>query len=1285
MPVMKGLLAPQNTFLDTIATRFDGTHSNFLLANGQVHRGFPIVYCSDGFCDLTGFVRTEVMQKNCICRFLYGPETSELVSQMIEKALEGRQEYQAEVRFYKKNGAPFWCLLDIIPIKNEKGEVVLFLFSFKDITESRGKPSHSGRKDEEKRRSKKNGNSHLTAARRRGRTVLYHLTSQFTNKNKSEVKLNNAVFENKPSIPEYKVAAVQKSRFILLHYSIFKALWDWLILLATFYVAVTVPYNVCFTAYDDCDAASRSTIVTDIAVEMLFILDIILNFRTTYVSQSGQVVYDSRSICIHYAATWFFVDLIAALPFDLLYAFNITVTTLVHLLKTVRLLRLLRLLQKLDRYSQYSAMVLTLLMSMFALLAHWMACIWYVIGRKEMENHDPATWEIGWLHELGKRLESPYTNNSLMGGPSIRSAYIASLYFTLSSLTSVGFGNVCANTDAEKIFSICTMLIGALMHAVVFGNVTAIIQRMYSRRSLYHTRMKDLKDFIRVHRLPQQLKQRMLEYFQTTWSVNNGIDANELLHDFPDELRADIAMHLNKDILQLPLFESASRGCLRSLSLHIKTSFCAPGEYLIRQGDALQASYFVCSGSLEVLKDNMVLAILGKGDLIGADLPCKEQVIKTNADVKALTYCDLQYISVRALREVLELYPEYASKFTRDIHHNLTYNLREGSEAEGLSRFCRSPRLSQPRMDSSVAPDKKLPLIVEDGDEHEESFHLSPATRTRRKLTLPSLNSPVRRGSLGNLLGDELRQFSALRRTCRSPVRGNRGRSPSPQYTKEERESLNNEAVCNGRRPTKLLIPSLNCFGPPDLSPRVVDGIEDNGQTSEMHAFHFNVDQHGSKDNSGSFVKDANQVNAALLVETEEVRQSICKLSQEMSSLNQEVSQLTKELHHMMHLLQAQLTVQHYTSSLPSYPYGVQMVHSPPTNNSSGGASEWQQRVSYTVPPGLHVQHDPPNLDPVSQGSGGPWNYSSTPAAANHGRGSTMGGQQLKEMDNFHPVVDHFHAPSSPRANYYHTPCFGATGRTINPKVELKQNACQPIGSSPNSPFTASQVRPCSSLLSPIPTFSSFASPPPPPVYSSSSSDSGQTLSSSISLSKSHPTLCQQACASTEHLYSKSSNPTVAHSTLVTPNCAHYYASGSLNHLYANAKQEQFPCISLNLRQNDLVGSSPTHSLTCIVDTDLSEDLPPSPSVSGTCSAGRKPSSSSQDSFESSGQLLLGTASPDHLGIEPLVIKPDSADRLLMLNPPDLIEDSEVSQSRRSSTATQTMDAEVFWSLEMMD
>ncbi|KAM4717022.1 potassium voltage-gated channel subfamily H member 4a [Anableps anableps] len=888
MPVMKGLLAPQNTFLDSIANHFDGTHSNFLLGNAKGCHDYRIVYCSDGFCELTGFVRTEVMQKTCSCSFLHGAETSDNVMEQVHRTLEGQQEYQGEVCFYKKNGNQFWCLLDIVPIKNEKGEVVLFLLSFKDVSESYGKSHHYIHEDvvfdfsEAIRENQKSSRSYFIQAQERGRTVLHRLNNLFTKRGKR--KLTNRMFQ-KPSMPEYKVASVKKSHFILLHYSIFKAVWDWLILLATFYVAVTVPFNVCFVSHseggDRLPLVTRSTTWSDIAVEMLFIADIILNFRTTYVSQSGQVVYDTRSICLHYFTTWFFVDLIAALPFDLLYAFNISVTSLVHLLKTVRLLRLLRLLQKLDRYSQYSAVVLTLLMSVFALLAHWMACIWYIIGRKEIESSDPVTWDIGWLQDLGKRLETPYIN-STMGGPSIPSAYIASLYFTLSSLTSVGFGNVCANTDAEKIFSICIMLIGALMHAVVFGNVTAIIQRMYSRRSLYHTRMKDLKDFIRVHRLPQQLKQRMLEYFQATWSVNNGINANELLHDFPDELRADIAMHLNKDILQLPVFERASRGCLRSLSLHIKTSFCAPGEYLIRHGDALHANYFVCSGSLEVLKDGMVQAILGKGDLIGADLPEHDQVIKTNADVKALTYCDLQYISVKALRDVLRLYPEYGSRFSSDIHHNLTYNLREGSEPHG-----------------HFSLDHKLPYVIEANDE-EHADDMNHLWQSRVPLLQRSGGSG--QGSRLSTLGRELQHIQTLH-PCQSPAPQRQGCSISSQsfandeLTPSPSLSLKNESGLS-HRPSKLQLLSLPCVSPLNLSPRVVDGIEDN-----THTFQFNIEQDKTKTN----MSDELQMNANLQTETEEVKQNMNKLNKEVNNLNEEVSNLTKDLHDIMHFLQSNM------------------------------------------------------------------------------------------------------------------------------------------------------------------------------------------------------------------------------------------------------------------------------------------------------------------------------------------------------------------------------------------
>jgi len=85
----------------------------------------------------------------------------------------------------------------------------------------------------------------------------------------------------------------------------------------------------------------------------------------------------------------------------------------------------------------------------------------------------------------------------------------------------------------------------ALMHALVFGNVTAIIQRMYARRAIYQSKTSDLKDFFRTHHIPRNLKQRMQEYFQTMWSLNSGIDVHEVLSRV-----ANIAIHSFISLLQ---------------------------------------------------------------------------------------------------------------------------------------------------------------------------------------------------------------------------------------------------------------------------------------------------------------------------------------------------------------------------------------------------------------------------------------------------------------------------------------------------------------------------------------------------------------------------------------------------------------------------------------------------------------------------------------------------------------------------------------------------------------
>lgn len=84
----------------------------------------------------------------------------------------------------------------------------------------------------------------------------------------------------------------------------------------------------------------------------------------------------------------------------------------------------------------------------------------YAIGNVERST----SAGIGWLDNLGEQLGKPYNDSVIRSGPSIRDKYVTALYFTFSSLTSVGFGNVSPNTNSEKIFSICIMLIGGELY-----------------------------------------------------------------------------------------------------------------------------------------------------------------------------------------------------------------------------------------------------------------------------------------------------------------------------------------------------------------------------------------------------------------------------------------------------------------------------------------------------------------------------------------------------------------------------------------------------------------------------------------------------------------------------------------------------------------------------------------------------------------------------------------------------------------------------------------------------
>lgn len=122
--------------------------------------------------------------------------------------------------------------------------------------------------------------------------------------------------------------------------------------------------------------------------------------------------------------------------------------------------------------------MLVLLILVFILFAHWFACGWYSIGLSEIQSG----LSYGWLTILSNTTgdifyfsNSTNVNPDVFGGPGKGMRYLTSLYFTLSCMTGVGFGNVAANTEHEKLFSIFMMIIGGKL------------SRSHSRHSLSKT------------------------------------------------------------------------------------------------------------------------------------------------------------------------------------------------------------------------------------------------------------------------------------------------------------------------------------------------------------------------------------------------------------------------------------------------------------------------------------------------------------------------------------------------------------------------------------------------------------------------------------------------------------------------------------------------------------------------------------------------------------------------------------------------------------------------------
>lgn len=451
-----------------------------------------------------------------------------------------------------------------------------------------------------------------------------------------------------------------------------KGYWDAFVLLLVLYNSVMIPWELCFQpcagffTADSPECVKFKTLSPfDTFVDFCFFFDILSSFLHAYVDNYGIVVTSHKMIARRYVKGWFTLDLFATIPFEWFFHEG-GVETYTALLKGPRLLRLGRFMKKLDKlYSANFFRVLKILIG-YVLINHWVACLFYSMSRVQIFEADQYfdSWIAPFVDEGG-----------LYYGVGLGTLYIQAFYWSMTVMTTIGFGDIVPKTVTEKFFTIFIEIIGACFFAVIFGNIAALIQSFDSNTAMYRERLKKINDFARYNELPNRLAKRMRDYVEYWWTVHKGFNQNEIYEDLPETLRSEISMFLHEALpKRVPIFQDCDRRFIRSIVLRLQPQVCLPEDYIVTEGEVGNEMYFLRRGDVDIVSGDgqVVYKTMSDGAFFG-EISMLTGTRRT-ASVRASTYCDLYYLKRKDFLEVLAEFPEYKQQFKEVARNRLTAN-----------------------------------------------------------------------------------------------------------------------------------------------------------------------------------------------------------------------------------------------------------------------------------------------------------------------------------------------------------------------------------------------------------------------------------------------------------------------------------------------------------------------------------------------------------------------------------------------------------------------------------
>jgi len=512
--------------------------------------------------------------------------------------------------------------------------------------------------------------------------------------------------------------------------------WDLIALCAITYQALTVPYELAFlTGTPVAELCLYRTLVPDsqmrgqcvfaimsLLVDIFFLFDIFMNFVTGFYDK-GTLVLDKRRCFWQYTKTWLAIDLLGIFPWRYASpAENQGGTTkmlrllrfmkFIRLLKLLRVIKLRRLLIKLEDHlkSQYLYIIFQVikLSLCLLLLCHVTACAWYGIGRVTLSMESER--QTSWIQEAG-----------LPTGDCEGECYGAALYFTMATMTTVGYGDIHAgNSPLERGVATLMLLAGTGVFAMLVSSIASLFQSNNSSASVYATpaeRNRAALRYLWKTGVGGALTVELRKYLEQKEALKEDVMMEQhlrdnlslsLLHDFCVE-------SFRPSIVKFEFFRELRSAVIDEVCTICESVRFCPGEVVCIEGDDAEAMYFIKQGRVLVFRRGIGLAAppLTEGVYFGEACLFTEHSVRQGTIV-CDTFCELVRLDKAALSELSTWQDDLRSALkTRmrrvSIHSQLLASsgkVKESKDHNRLSSVCAICRVQGHY--PSECPTKKL-------------------------------------------------------------------------------------------------------------------------------------------------------------------------------------------------------------------------------------------------------------------------------------------------------------------------------------------------------------------------------------------------------------------------------------------------------------------------------------------------------------------------------------------------------------------------------------------------